>query len=369
MEESVRSPDVPSAPPFVGDLVICLGGGHLPGPAALEGGIGPGCAGRPGLQRANWVTGSCRPARLITRFPRRVLVPGVRLATLEGSYGWPDDAAVPGPAVAVGGASSCCFMPAQTVCPWRLPIRAITGASSLTAPLGRTCHDHRIRGPAPTGSNVSVPLMRPGALLVPGPAAPAGLGDLHGAHRARVILRLIPLAGDVAQHHLHGPADDFTRLSKAHRIDLGQTEPPPRAQPQAIRNVHVLTSVGQVGELISGTWNHGSFAKKLSNDPERAVVLWSRPATAAGALEARPAGAPIPSGELPVRLAGDQSPPSPLPRPSPWPCPWPPGCSGEAAVTAITLPAGTGPLGCTDSTVPGSWLLGSHTSRTTRPSC
>ena len=261
MEEYVRSPDVPSAPPFVGDLVICLGGGHLPGPAALEGGIGPGCAGRPGLQRANWVTGLCGPARLITRFPRRVLVPGVRLATLEGSYGWPDDAAVPGPAVAVGGASSCCFMPAQTVCPWRLPIRAITGASSLTTPLGRTCHDHRIRGPAPTGSNVSVPLMRPGAWLVPGPAAPAGLGDLHGAHHAQVILRLIPLAGDVAQHHLHGPANDFTRLSRAHRIDLGQTEPPPRAQPQAIRNVHVLTSVGHVGELKSGTWNHGSFGK------------------------------------------------------------------------------------------------------------
>src|SRR5215470_17266850 len=55
-----------------------------------------------------------------------------------------------------------------------------------------------------------------------------------------------------------------------------------------------------------------------------------------------------------------QSPPFPLsfPFPFPFPLPWPPPCPWLFCATAVTktvLPAGSCPVGWTDTTVPGSW--------------
>ena len=71
--------------------------------------------------------------------------------------------------------------------------------------------------------------------------------------------------------------------------------------------------------------------------------------TASSSAEPAPQSPPLPSPPLPF--------PPPLPLPFPLPLPWPPlGCA--TAVTSTVLPAGTCPVGCTDTTVPGPcWSL------------
>lgn len=74
-----------------------------------------------------------------------------RTALRHGPSGWQA-----GHALGCDTASRCFFRLIHIRCSWRTPIQVITGPSSLKAPLGRTCPDHRIRVPAPAGSNVSV---------------------------------------------------------------------------------------------------------------------------------------------------------------------------------------------------------------------
>jgi len=57
---------------------------------------------------------------------------------------------------------------------WQRPIQMISGVSSRAAPLGRPCHDQRIRVPGGVGSKVSVPSM-PACCMIVREASQAGL--------------------------------------------------------------------------------------------------------------------------------------------------------------------------------------------------
>jgi len=65
-----------------------------------------------------------------------------------------------------GAASRRCLRLAQIRCSWCLPIRTMSGPSSLKAPFGRTWPDHCIRVPEPAGSKVSVYLMSACCIVV-----------------------------------------------------------------------------------------------------------------------------------------------------------------------------------------------------------